>query len=508
MIFHTKSIEVTKAEADLVAVFLGIGKKEKEIVWSLEAKKIDAALGGMLTEVATTEDFEAKQANTLLIHSHGKIQAKRVLLVGLGKPAEMTMFDLQTIAATIGRSAKKVASKRVAVAVSDELVSQFTAASAAQGLVEGMTLGTYVFNKHKSAEVQKKEKVIDEVHLLVTPSRLDATQSGISRGEVVSEAVVFARDLVNEPPSLTTPSYLGGVAKSLAKGDARISCEVLGKKEMRALGMGALLGIARGSDEEPRFIKLVYDGGGRKTVALVGKGITFDTGGLSLKDAKNMETMKLDMAGSAAILGIFSALPALKLTCRVVGLISSTENMPGSKAVKPGDIVRAMNGKTIEVLNTDAEGRVVLADALSFAVAKIKPDIIVDIATLTGACVVALGDDYAGLFANSDDLAEKIEEAGKISGERLWRLPLVKEYHELLKSTIADIQNIGGGRSAGAITGALFLQDFVPEGTPWAHLDVAGPAFVEKDTSLNPRGGTGYGVRLLLYYLSKIISAK
>ncbi|MBI3577231.1 leucyl aminopeptidase [Candidatus Gottesmanbacteria bacterium] len=516
MVIYAKAIEVTKVDADIVAVFVWSGKKEKEIVWSEEAKKVDVALGGILSEVATTEDFEAKQGATLLIHSHGKIPAKRILLVGLGNVSEMTMFDLQTIGATIGRVAKKVASKRVAVALAEELFDVFDKNAVSQGMVEGIRLGTYSFIKHKSEEEQKKEKIIDEVWLLASARRLDAVSDGIGKGQMVADAVLFARDLVNEAPSTTTPTYLATVAKNIAKADSRnlrnsqfresrVTAEALGPAEMEKLGMGALLGVARGSDEEPRFIKLVYDGGGRKTVALIGKGITFDTGGLSLKDAKNMETMKLDMAGAATILAVFSVLSILKPKAKVVGLISATENMPGPKAVKPGDVVRAMNGKTIEILNTDAEGRVVLADALSFAAEKIKPDTIIDLATLTGACMVALGHDYAGLFVNNEELAKKIEEASKTSGERLWRLPLVKEYRELLKSTIADIQNVGGGRYGGAITGALFLADFVPEKTPWAHLDIAGPSFAEKDAPLTPVGGTGYGVRLLLGYLSSFI---
>lgn len=503
MIIQAKATEVTKVEADLVTVFVWCGMKEKEIIWSEEAKKVDAALGGMLLEVATMEDFEPKQGNTLLIHSHGKIPAKRILLVGLGKLNELSMADLQTIAATISRKAKAVASKRVAVAIPEELFEVFDKEAVSRGTVEGIRLGTYVFNRHKSTEEQKKEKIIEAVMLLVHPRRLDAVSLGVNRGQLSADAVVFARDLVNEPPSLTTPSYLADVAKTLAKKNSSITCDVLGPEDMKKLGMGALLGVARGSDEEPRFIKLVYDGGRRKTIALVGKGITFDTGGLSLKGANNMETMKLDMAGAAAILGVFSVLSVLKPKVRVVGLISACENMPGPKAVKPGDVVRAMNGKTIEILNTDAEGRVVLADALSYAADKVKPDVMVDLATLTGACMVALGEEIAGLFANNKDLSATLKKLGVASGEKLWELPLVKEYKEHLKSSVADIRNSTKTRYGGAINGALFLSQFVPEGTSWAHLDIAGPAFAEIDAPLTPAGGTGFGVRLLLQYLQE-----
>lgn len=485
MKFQAKPTDVTKIESDMLVVFAA----------GEEARKVDAALGGMLTEVATAEDFEAKSGNSLLIHSHDKIPAKRILFVGLGKPAELTIADLQTIAAKIGRKAKEVAAKTIAIALPKEVLSQ--------PIVEGVILGTYTFSKHKSEETQRKEKHIEEVFLLTTPPKLNAVAAGIERGKTVSEAVTFARDLVNEPPSITTPTHLAETAKKLVKGQTSMSCEVLTPKEMKTLGMEAILGVARGSDEEPRFIVLKYRGGGGKTVCLVGKGITFDTGGLSLKDAKNMETMKLDMAGAAAILGVFSALPILKPKVNIVGLIAATENMPGPKAVKPGDIVRAMNGKTIEILNTDAEGRVVLADALSYAGAKVKPNVIVDLATLTGACMVALGEDIAGMFTDDENLAQQLKDAAIASGENIWAMPLAKEYKELLKSTVADVKNISGSKYGGAINGALFLEEFVPDGIPWAHLDIAGPAFAEKDAPLTPKGGTGFGVRMLLKWLRK-----
>lgn len=516
MKFQAKSTDVREIEAVFLVVF---ASQEKDgFVLFEEAKKVDGAMEGMLDEVAVVEEFEAKQGNMLLIHSHGKIAAKQVALVGLGKPSELTVADLQTIAAKIGRKAKELAAKRVAVCLSKELIDVFDAERSAQAITEGLALGTYTFLTHKSEESRKKEKHVEEVVILTTPPRLNAVAAGTERGSVVAGAVSFARDLVNEPPSITTPTHLGDVAKTIAKGDSRnlrnpqfresgadaITCEVLTPKEMKALGMEAILGIARGSDEEPRFIKLMYKGGGSKTICLVGKGITFDTGGLSLKSANGMETMKCDMAGAAAILGVFKVLTLLKPRVNVVGLIAATENMPGPKAVKPGDVVRAMNGKTIEILNTDAEGRVVLADALSYAVEKVKPDVLIDLATLTGACMVALGEDIAGLFANDNSLESAIKQAATDSGERLWSMPLAKEYKELFKSTVADIKNISGSKYGGAINGALFLEEFVPVDMPWAHLDIAGPAFAEKDAPLTPRGGTGFGVRLILQYLQTI----
>jgi leucyl aminopeptidase len=263
-----------------------------------------------------------------------------------------------------------------------------------------------------------------------------------------------------------------------------------------------LLGIARGSDESPRFIRLSYRGNHKKNVCLVGKGITFDSGGLSLKPGSGMETMKMDMAGAADILGIFSVISGMKTGCNVTGLIAATENMPSGKAIKPGDIVSVLNGKTVEIVNTDAEGRVILADAISYAEKYVKPDEIIDLATLTGACIIALGEDVAGLFSNSTELSTRLLRSAKNTGERLWELPLISDYKTLLKSNVADIKNVSKSKYGGAITGALFIREFVPEKIPWAHMDIAGPAYAETDTPIAPAGGTGYGVRMLLDYLS------
>ena len=504
MKFSVKPTEVTKIEADLLAVFAVSGKDGKGFALTEEAGATDLALDGMLNEVARTEDFEAKTASTLLIHTHGKIPAKRVLLVGLGKTSEIKVADWQLSAAAIARAAKKVAAGKIAVAPPRELTEHSGAEKIAGDLAIGLELGAYTFVKHKSEEARAKEKIINEVSILMPANKLNAATSGLNLGQVMAGAVIFARDLVNEPPSTTTPAYLAKTAEALAGNAKNISCEVLGKKEMTALGMNALLAIARGSEEEPKFIKLAYKGGGSRSICLVGKGITFDSGGLSLKPSEHMETMKLDMAGAAAILAIFKALSVLKPKVNVVGLISATENMPGPGAIKPGDIVKAMSGKSIEILNTDAEGRVVLSDALSYAGLKVKPDVIIDLATLTGACMVALGEEVAGMFTNDQQLGKSLLAGAGKAGEKLWELPLVTDYKELLKSPVADIKNISKSRYGGAITAALFLAEFVPEKTLWAHLDIAGPAFAEKETPLASVGGTGFGVRLIIEYLLKL----
>lgn len=499
MKFTTKITDVTKVEADVLTVFSWQGKKD-ELELSPEAEVIDASLGGILKEALALEEFAPAVGKTFVVHSHGRIPGKRVLLVGIGDPSHLTIEALQTAAAAAARRARDGKARTLAFALPARILDAVGSVEAARAVAVGAALGAYRFTKHKTAK-EGKEVPLEETILLVAANKLDRVQKGVSVGEVISRGVLYARDLVNEPPSITTPTYLSSIARTLVKGHKNMSATVYGKSELEKLGMGGLLAISRGSEEEPKFITLSYKTNATKTIALVGKGITFDTGGLSLKPPEAMETMKMDMAGAATILAIFSVLPVIAPKVNVVGLISATENMPGPRAVKPGDVVSAMNGKTMEILNTDAEGRVVLADALSYAVSRVKPDVMIDIATLTGACVVALGEEVAGLFASDDSLAESLVAAAKKSGEPIWRMPLVENYRELLKSSVADVKNIGGGRWGGAITGALFLQEFTSPTIPWAHLDIAGPAFAEKDSALSPRGGTGFAVHTLLSYL-------
>jgi leucyl aminopeptidase len=311
--------------------------------------------------------------------------------------------------------------------------------------------------------------------------------------------VCLARDLVNEPASVSTPSYLAEQATKIARASG-IKAEIFGLNKIKTAKMAGLLAVAKGSVEEPRFIKLTYTpkGKAKKKIALVGKAVTFDSGGLSLKPPKSMETMKLDMSGGATVLAAMQVISQLKPQVQVTAYVPSTENMPSGTAQKPGDIIRYRNGKTVEVLNTDAEGRLILADALISAVED-KPDVIIDLATLTGACMVALGSQIAGMFCNNQELADALQTCGKESGEALWRMPLVKEYKDEIKSSVADIKNIGGGHG-GAIAAALFLEEFVGD-VPWAHLDIAGPAFAERDMPYTPKGGTGFGVRTLVRYV-------
>jgi leucyl aminopeptidase len=336
-------------------------------------------------------------------------------------------------------------------------------------------------------------------------SLFDTAKDALTRARIYSEATALARNLINEPPSRMNPARLAEEAKTLVK-PASISVTVHEKKELEKLSMGALLGVGSGGAVPPRLVELIYKPAGKakKTVALVGKGITFDSGGLSLKPAQSMETMKDDMSGAAAVIGVFQALAELKPKVEVRGYLAIAENMPGCGAQKPGDVVKAFNGKTIEVLNTDAEGRLVLADALSYACSK-KPDVVIDIATLTGACVIALGHLLSAIMTNNDALSENLIEAGKQAGERFWPLPLVKDYQQDVKSKIADLRNIGARRGeAGTIIGGLFLQEFVAADIPWAHLDIAGPSWTDSDQPYCPTGGTGHPVRTLLRYIENL----
>lgn len=398
-----------------------------------------------------------------------------------------------------------------------------------RAFAEGALLANYRFTTYapEAAERERRRK-LEAVDLLVPRAAQRDVSGGIRRGSIDVLGTVLARDLVNEPASRMTPSALADQARTIAKASkGSLTLTLLDRKQCEARGMGAFLAVARGSAQPPVFIHLTYkpgtghptsprlrgasgavsSRGGRQDalprVVLIGKGITFDSGGLSLKPAEGMETMKIDMAGAAAVLGVFSVLLKLKVPVEVHGMIAACENMPSGTAVKPGDIVRSLSGKTIEILNTDAEGRLTLADVLGEAV-KLKPTAIIDLATLTGACVVALGEDVAGLFSNRDDLAMAVGAAAATAGEPVWRLPLVREYRDQLKSEVADLKNIIGKRWGAAITAALFLEEFVDD-VPWAHLDLAGPSYAERQTNpVNPVGGTGFGVRTLLRYLEKL----
>lgn len=487
-----KSTSWNKTKADTVALFV------TEDNWQKELKQADTYMSEMFESYLSEQGFKAKEGQIVSLPTMGKIAAHTLLIIGVGKRTEVSLHIIQKVSANLSKTLKSSANKLVALDLTSSLFVHLNTHELAKSITEALILGSYLYTKYRS-EAKKDPKTIEELWLLVTPSKLQHTSNGIREGELHAAATTFARDLINESPTVTTPAYMADIANSLGK-RGEVKVEILEEAQVKKMGMNSFLAVTRGSDEPAKFIKLTYKGGGKKKVVLAGKAITFDTGGLSIKDAKNMETMKLDMAGAAAVLGVFSVLTKLKPKAEVVGLIAACENMPGPRAMKPGDIVTAMNGKTIEILNTDAEGRLTLADVLSYAV-KEKPDYIIDLATLTGACMVALGEDIAGLFSNNAELTKKLLNAAHRTGEKIWELPLEKEYRDSVKSHIADLRNIASTRYGGAITAALFLEEFVDR-TPWAHLDIAGPAFAEKEMPLVPRGGAGFGVRMLLEFLA------
>ena len=488
--FRDASPELIKADV------LALPVREKRLD-EPAMRALDRRLKGHLHERLQKSKFSGAEGSTLLYSTAGLLPAPHILLIGMGSGAEIATDTWRKAGARLSKEAAGIAAQEAAFFFAAGDQSPDNAAA----VVEGTCLASYQFNKYRSAP-----RAADAIKTLTffAPGlrRSAALDKAVAIVEKIAPGVFLARDLINEPPSVTTARFLGDQARLYCRGRG-LRVEVWGKDQIEAMNLAGLLAVNRGSREEPRFIVMHYRprGKARKRVALVGKGITFDSGGLSLKPAKSMETMKLDMAGGAAVIATMSRLPHLDLNAEVTGYVPATDNLPGGNAQKPGDVIRYLNGKTIEVLNTDAEGRLILADALALA-AKQKPDYIVNLATLTGACVVALGPEVAGLFSNHQPLADQLLRCARQSGEKLWQLPLVKDYRELIKSSVADMKNVGGPHG-GAITAALILQEFV-DSLPWAHLDIAGPAFAESDTAIAPKGGTGFGVRTLLRFLSTL----
>lgn len=485
----SQTTQLSETNADMLVYIL---EESDTTELTPELSQLNITVHNAISSTIQIQNWKATSQSTLLIQTHGLSNFAHILLIGTGKKEEVTVESVLQTGSVITKKAAQCNAKTIAINPS---YTDLPVPDVASLLTTGMLLSSYTYDKYK-----KRNDDTHQVESVVFISA-DDLSSSISKGEIESQAVFFTRDLVNEPPSTMTPSHLAQVAQEISKNQKNVSCKILSVKDMEKLGMGGILGIGKGSAQEPKFIHLSYNGGGDKTVVLIGKGITFDSGGLSIKPGKGMEIMKCDMAGAALVLGVFSVLTKLNPKHTVHGLISSAENLLGPHAVKPGDILTAMNGKTMEILNTDAEGRVVLADALSYAGATLKPDVILDFATLTGACIIALGDDIAGVFVNNSDLKEQLFTSAQKTGESIWELPIPKQYKNMMKSKVADVQNIGPSRSAGAIQGALFLQEFVPDGVPWAHFDIAGPSFAEKDLPLAPYGGTGFGVRMIIDYL-------
>jgi len=490
--FSIKSLAPEKARCDCIVVGVFDSRKLSE-----PAQRLDKAAGGHLAGILRRGDMEGKAGATLLVHGAPRIAAGRVLLVGLGKEAEFGEKAYREAVAATVRTLKGGGSKNVVVTLSELPVAK---RSAAWRVRQGALAVNDVLYRPDQLKSKKENGKPGLAAIAFSVAGKDArpAAAALAQGAAIAQGMDLARELGNLPANICTPSYLAQQARKLAK-EFGLKCEVLDRARMERLGMGSLLSVARGSHQPPRFIVLQYQGGkaGTKPVVLVGKGITFDTGGISLKPGAEMDEMKYDMSGAASVLGTFRALAAMKLPLNVVGLIPTTENMPGGAATRPGDIVTSMSGQTIEILNTDAEGRLILCDALTYA-ERFDPECVVDVATLTGACVIALGAVASGLLANDDGLAAELLEAGQASGDRAWQLPLWDDYQEMLKSNFADIPNISGSRAAGTITGACFLARFTKQ-YRWAHLDIAGTAW----RSGKEKGSTGRPVPLLTHFLLK-----
>ncbi|BBO21598.1 MAG: leucyl aminopeptidase [Rhodocyclaceae bacterium] len=492
MEFSIKSLAPEKARCDCIVVGVFDSRKLSE-----PAQRLDKAAGGHLAGILRRGDMEGKAGATLLVHGAPRIAAERVLLVGLGKEAEFGEKAYREAVAATVRTLKGGGSKNVVVTLSELPVAK---RSAAWRVRQGALAVNDVLYRPDQLKSKKENGKPGLAAIAFSVAGKDArpAAAALAQGAAIAQGMDLTRELGNLPANICTPSYLAQQARKLAK-EFGLKCEVLDRARMERLGMGSLLSVARGSHQPPRFIVLQYQGGkaGTKPVVLVGKGITFDTGGISLKPGAEMDEMKYDMSGAASVLGTFRALAAMKLPLNVVGLIPTTENMPGGAATRPGDIVTSMSGQTIEILNTDAEGRLILCDALTYA-ERFDPECVVDVATLTGACVIALGAVASGLLANDDGLAAELLEAGQASGDRAWQLPLWDDYQEMLKSNFADIPNISGSRAAGTITGACFLARFTKQ-YRWAHLDIAGTAW----RSGKEKGSTGRPVPLLTHFLLK-----
>lgn len=479
-----------------------VKKKTKSLCYFV-AEKSDLPLGFPKTAQKLTEavreaikETKAKLGTISIIHTHGLIPAQRILVAGLGPRHKITHESFRI---TSGKIAKKISEigldEYSMVVIPNNLPVNLKITTSA--IVEGAKLALYSFDKYKKEKKSKSPNLT----ILSSDQKISAI---VSMADTTSDGVIYTREIANLPPNECNPAQLAGLAKSLSSKN-KLKCTVLSKSELKQKGFGGITAVGQGSKNEPKLIILEYNGKKNdKPIILVGKAVTFDTGGISIKPADKMDEMKFDKCGGCTVLGIMKAASELKLPVNLVGIIPSVENMPGGESYRPGDIIKLYDGKTAEILNTDAEGRLILFDALAYGIKTYKPKEIIDFATLTGACIVALGANVAGLISNNKKIADKLAKSSQSTGEQVWQLPINDDYMDMIKSDYADIRNTGPGRVAGTITAAAFLANAVGT-TPWAHFDIAGTAWVQggsKEKSYNPKGATGFGVRLILDYLN------
>ncbi|HEX8160274.1 MAG TPA: leucyl aminopeptidase [Pyrinomonadaceae bacterium] len=491
-------------DADVQALAVAVFKDERADEGVL--RELDAAAGGLIKSVIDSEELKGKEGETVYLHlgeGGGGLKARRLLLVGVGERAAYGLAQVSQFAGTAARALRARNVKAVGLVARAPGDESEGAASAA---VEGAIMGLFDLDKYRTAE--KEERTIDRLVVVAEGADDAGLKRGAERGRVVGESVNFTRDLANEPGAYMTPTIMAQRAQQIGD-EFGLEVDVLDRARMEQLGMGSLLSVARGSEEPPALIVMKYtpDGGGAEEglLAFIGKGVTFDSGGISIKPGENMELMKYDMTGGATVMGAMRAVAQLKPPMSLLGVVPATENLPSGKATKPGDVVRAMSGKTIEIINTDAEGRLILADAIAYA-KKLGATRIVDLATLTGAVSIALGDVNTAVLGTDQGLIDELIASGGEVGEKLWQLPLDKEYTRQIKSDIADIKNVGG-RKAGTITAAAFLKEFA-DGVSWAHLDIAGTAWGDEAKPFRAKGPTGVGVRTLIKYVERMVRAR
>jgi len=480
--------DIVQIEADAVVVNLLEGEEINGATAAMD-KALDGAIGSLVSE----GEIKGKFGEVGIIHTLGKLPVRLVAVAGLGKRQDFNLDKVRAVAGEACRILRKLNCHRIATVLHGVGIGAIEPENSAQAIVEGSLLGLYEFIKYKRPEYEDVKQI-----LLVDreEGKLPNVERGSHNGRIMAEAIILARDMVNEPANHMTPTLMAEIAKEVADKHG-LGVKVFDSGEMESMGMGALLGVAKGSSQAPKLITLSYKGdeGHNSSIGFIGKGVTFDSGGISIKPSEGMGEMKDDMAGGAVVMAALSAIAQLKPKVNVAAIVPATENLPSGSALKPGDIVKAMNGKTIEVISTDAEGRLILADALSYAVRQgLSP--LVDVATLTGACRIALGTLYSGVFGNKQEQIDSVLQAADIAGERLWQMPMPEEYKEQNKSQIADVKNTGE-RYGGAITAALFLSEFVSN-TPWVHIDIAGTASSNKESGYTVKGATGAGTRTLI----------
>jgi len=482
------SENILQIQSDAIIVDI-LEKSEKPTAAIADA---DAALNGAISELIGVGEIKGKLNEVTVIHTLGRMESRRLAVLGLGKKEGLTIDKVRNAIAGVCRSLRKAGINKVATVVLGA-DSGLNLSGTVQAMAEGAVLGLYEFRRHISKEPEYPG--IEEMTIVATDKgQMEVLNRAIQTGVIMAEAGCVARDMVNEPGNEMTPSDMAAMALNVAS-ETDLEVIVYDKDWMEEMGMGGLLGVAKGSAQQPKFIVLKYSGGGDKNVGLVGKGLTFDSGGISLKPSDKMAEMKGDMSGGAAVIAAMGAIARLKPKINVTGLVPATENMPSGSAQKPGDVLKPMNGKTVEVLNTDAEGRLILADALCYA-RKEELSPVVDVATLTGACMVAFGTVCSGVFSNNQNAADRLLEASKATGEKMWQMPMFEEYSEMIKSDIADIKNVGN-RNGGAITAAQFLAEFIDD-TPWVHIDIAGTFLAEKNNGYLVKGATGVAARTLV----------